>query len=153
MRTRNVQNSIDKNTKKSADAINKEPKIESSESPKLSNEEYKPTGSVESEDLDTRNVEQTRVYVLSETDEAMVVADTCTIVVSVCDQLTNEKHILDNAEIQITLLATLVHEPKMKADDLYYEIFLLPADCEKTCRWFYSSSFSWLLILLHYKTR
>lgn len=51
-----VQNSTDKMTKKSADEVEEEPKMESSESLELSNEEYKSTGSVKSEDLDARNI-------------------------------------------------------------------------------------------------
>lgn len=100
---------MNKNTEKSANAVKEESKIDTNENPKLSNKEYKPT------------------------DEAMVVANTCTIVIPVRDQA-DEKHVPDNAEIQTILIATPAHEPKTKADDLYYEIFLLQVDCGKTCR-------------------
>lgn len=68
--------------------------------PELSNEEVKPTTSVESEDLDMRNVEQTRADVLCEIDEAVVVADTCIIVALVRNQTADENHVPDKAEIQ-----------------------------------------------------
>lgn len=144
---------MDKKTEKSVNTVKEEPKIESSENSELSNEEYKPTGSVESEDLNARNVKQTHVDILSETNEIVVVVDICTIVGVVHDQSANEKHISNNAEIQTILIAIQSHELETKADELYYKIFPLLADSKKTCRWLYSSSFPWLSILLHYKTR
>lgn len=91
MVTECIQNFKDKKTEKSIDTVKEETKIESNENLKLCNEENKLITSVDIEDLNARNVEQTRAYVLSGTDEAVVVADTCTIAAPICDQTVIEK--------------------------------------------------------------
>lgn len=144
---------MNKKTEKSAGAVNEELNIESSENSELSNEKDKPTISVESEDLDVENVEQTRVDVLGEIDEIVVVADTCTIVAPACDQPTVKKKVPDQDKIQPILIVIRVHEPEQKINEVYYKVFPLPNPCEMKNLWLYSSSFLWLLILLHYKTR
>lgn len=90
---------MDKKTEKSTDVVKEEPKIESSEKLELSNKEDKLTPNVEIDDLDARNVEQTRANVLSGTNEAVVVADKCTIAAPICDQTAVEKQVSDQDEI------------------------------------------------------
>lgn len=121
--------------------------------PELSDEEVKPIASVESEELDAGNVEHTCADVLSETDEAVVVVDTCTIAVPICDPPVDEKHVSNKAKIQIILIATPAHEPKTKVDDLYYEIFSLPNPYEMKCLWRHGSSYFELMFFSHCKTR
>lgn len=101
---KSVQNSINKETENSTDAIKEEPKKESNTpqdrtlfEPELFNE-----------DIDVGNVEQTCADVFGETDEVVVVANTCTTIAIVCDQLSDDVPVSNQSETLPIFTNTLV---------------------------------------------
>lgn len=65
-------------------------------------------------------------------DEPVMIEDASDVAAPVCDQPVDEKQVQANVEPPHLVISILVHEPKQKTDEVYYEFFPLPSPCHTT---------------------
>lgn len=83
--------------------------------------------------------------------ESMTIEDALIVVVQVHDQHVGEDQVQIVEEIQLIVSTTSVQVFKMKAVEVYYEVYLLPSPCEMI--WIHCSRLFVMTILPYFKIR